>query len=271
MIEISIIVPTYKPENFLWECIEALDCQTLDHSRFEILLILNGPRDPYQVQIEDFMRKHPNLLCRLIYNEEKGVSLARNRGLDEAKGEYICFIDGDDLVSENYLQELLSLASPEIISLPYVCAFDDGTYNLRPIYISKDFKENRKGIPFTTANRYFYVCWGKLIYRDIIAKRRFDVTLNNGEDSQFMLSISDRIQKVSFTNCNVKYMYRQRSDSAFYGNKSVWYHFSNMLIRLYKATKVYVAQPVRYSFRFYSIYMLATFMGGIRQMLHKKQ
>jgi hypothetical protein len=66
-------------------------------------------------------------------------------------------------------------------------------------------------------------------------------------------------------------MYRQRSGSAFYGNKSVWYHFTNMLVRLYKATKVYLSAPCRYSFPFYAKYMLATFMGGIRQMLHKGQ
>lgn len=271
MIDISVIVPTYKPEAFLRECIEALDRQSLDHSRFEVLVILNGPRDPYLAQIENYVGEHPNLICRIIYNKEKGVSNARNRGLDEACGEYICFVDGDDLVTENYLQELLSLASPEIIPLPYVCAFDDGTDLLRPIYISEDFKENEKDIPFAAAKRYFYVCWGKLIYRDVIGNRRFDATLSNGEDCQFMLLISNRIRKASFTNRNVKYMYRQRSDSAFYGNKSVWYHFSNMLIRLYKATKVYVARPACYSFRFYSIYMLATFMGGIRQMLHRKQ
>ena len=271
MIDISVIVPTYKPEGFLWECLLALERQSLDHSRFEVLVILNGPRDPYQDQIERFLREHPDFQCKLIYNEEKGVSLARNRGLDEARGEYICFIDGDDLVTENYLQELLSLSSPEVMALPYVCAFDDGTDILRPIYITSDFKENKKDVPFATAKRYFYVCWGKLIHGSIISDRRFDATLSNGEDCQFMLQISDRIQKASFTNRDVKYMYRQRSDSAFYGNKSVWYHFSNMLIRLYKATKVYVSRPKSYSFRFYSIYMLATFMGGIRQMLHKKQ
>ena len=111
-IEVSVIIPVYKPESFLWECLSTLDRQTLDHSRFEVLLILNGPREPYMSQIEDFLKEHPSLLCRLIYSEKNAVSLARNIGMDEAEGEYICFLDGDDLVTDNYLQALLAIATP---------------------------------------------------------------------------------------------------------------------------------------------------------------
>ena len=270
-IEVSVIIPVYKPESFLWECLSTLDRQTLDHSRFEVLLILNGPREPYMSQIEDFLKEHPSLLCRLIYSEKNGVSLARNIGMDEAEGEYICFLDGDDLVTDNYLQALLAIATPDTMALANVCAFDDGEHTERPIYISEDFKENQRNVPCVLARRYFYVCWGKAIHKDIIGSRRFDVALRNGEDCQFMLLISDRVQRVSFTSCDVTYKYRQRPGSAFYGNKSAWYHLSNMMVRLCKATGVYLSAPCRYSFCFYAKYMLATFMGGIRQILHKKQ
>ena len=271
MIDISVIIPTYKPGSFLGECLASLDSQTLSHSQFEVLLILNGPREPYMSQIDDFLKEHPSLLCRLIYSEKNGVSLARNIGLDEAQGRYICFIDDDDLVTPDYLASLLAVATPDTIALPYICAFEDGSTAMRPIYISEDFVEGGRDIPYVAVRRYFYISCCKLIPRDIIGSRRFDVALRNGEDSQFMLLISDRIGRVNFTSGQVRYMYRQRSGSAFYGNKSVWYHFTNMLVRLYKATKVYLSAPCRYSFPFYAKYMLATFMGGIRQMLHKGQ
>ena len=268
---ISVIIPSYQPEGFLEECLVALDNQTLDHSLFEVLIILNGPREPYMSRVEDFMREHPNLLGRIIWSEKNGVSLARNIGLEEAKGQYICFIDDDDLFTDNYLEELLTLATPDTIAMSNVCAFDDDDKTQRPIYISDDFMENGRNIPYVAVRRYFYVCWGKLIPRDVIGSRRFDVFLRNGEDCQFMLQISDRITKVSFTAANVKYLYRQRSGSAFYANRSVWYHFSNMIIRLCKATRTYLSGPFRYSFRFYITYIFATTMGGIRQMLHKGQ
>ena len=269
--DISVIIPTYKPETFLSDCLAALDNQTLDHSLFEVLLILNGPKEPYIAQIESFIKEHTALCCKLIYIDINGVSLARNRGLDEAKGEYICFIDDDDLITDNYLEELLAIATSNTIALSYVCAFEDRDKTQRPIYITADFKENQRDIPFVAVRRYFYVCWGKLIHRNIIGNHRFDVSLKNGEDCQFMLQISDCIQKASFTSRHVRYMYRQRPNSAFYVNKSVWYHFSNMMLRLNKATKTYMSQPRKYSFCFFATYMLATIMGGIRQMLHKKQ
>ena len=269
--EISVIIPTYQPEGFLWECLTALDNQTLDHTLFEVLLVLNGPKEPYMSQIESFLKEHSGLACQVIWSEEKGVSLARNIGLDKAQGRYICFIDDDDLVTDDYLRELLAIATPDTVALPYICAFEDGSTALRPIYISDNFVEGGRDIPFVAVRRYFYISSCKLIPRDIIGSRRFDVSLRNGEDSQFMLLISDRVRKVSFTAAHVMYKYRQRSGSAFYGNKSVWYHFTNMLIRFYKATKVYLSAPCRYSFPFYAKYMLATFMGGIRQMLHKGQ
>ncbi len=269
--KISVVLPTYKPGNFLWECLEALDAQTLDHALYEVLVVLNGPREPYLSQVESFLAKHPALPCRLIYNEPNGVSLARNRGLDEAAGEYVCFVDDDDLVSERYLEALLAVASPETIALPYVAAFDDGSTTLRPIYIANAFRENARNVPFQAVRQYFYVCWGKLIHRDVIGDRRFDPDLRNGEDSQFMLLVSDRMKTVSFTARDVLYKYRQRASSAYYANRSVWYHFTNMLLRLCKATKIYAARPCRYSFRFFATYMLATMMGGVRQMLHRRQ
>ena len=269
--EISVIIPTYRPEGFLWECLAALDAQTLDHSLFEVILVLNGPREPFMSQIQAFLGAHPGLVCRVLYSPQNGVSLARNRGLDEAQGRYICFIDDDDLVTENYLASLFAIATPDTIALPYICAFDDGSTVMRPIYISEDFIEGGRDIPYVAVRRYFYISCCKLIPCGIIGSRRFDVALRNGEDSQFMLQISDRIRKVCFTDRTVRYMYRQRSGSAFYGNRSVWYHFSNMIVRLAKATGVYLSCPCRYSFRFYITYMLATFMGGIRQMLHKGQ
>ncbi len=269
--EISVIVPTYKPEVFLLECLTSLDNQTLDHTLFEVLLVLNGPREPFMSQIQQFLDAHQGLVCRVLYSEKNGVSQARNCALDKAQGRYICFIDDDDLVTPDYLASLLAISTPDTIALPYICAFENGSNAMRPIYISEDFVEDGRDIPFVAVRRYFYISCAKLIPSDIIGSRRFDVSLRNGEDSQFMLLISDRIGRVNFTSGKVRYLYRQRSDSAFYGNKSVWYHFSNMVIRICKATGVYLSAPCRYSFRFYAKYLLATFMGGIRQMLHIKQ
>ena len=113
---ISVIIPTFQPKSYLKDCLNSLNKQSLSHEMFEILIVLNGKRDPYEEQIRQYISFFPTLSCRLIYYEKNGVSNARNKGLDEAIGEYICFIDDDDMVTESYLDELLAKASEKTIA-----------------------------------------------------------------------------------------------------------------------------------------------------------
>jgi len=268
--EISIILPTYRPEGYLWECLESIDKQTLDHSLFEVLLVLNGEREPYERQIQTFLDSRPDLPCRMIYNEEKGVSAARNRGLDEARGEYICFIDDDDLITPTYLEALYARATKETVPLSYITIFDDGTDIFVPNYITRDYQESDANIPYRQARRYFNVPYCKMIHRDVIGTRRFDKALKNGEDALFLFLVSDRFKWVRFTDKTAEYHYRQRSTSAFNAKKPVTYHISNMLTCQFKASKIFWAHPLRYSFCFYAEYMLAIAMGCFRKIIGTK-
>ena len=56
-IKISVIIPTYKPQNYLWECLESLVRQTFPGQHFEIILVLNGCTEPWKSQIEEFIRR----------------------------------------------------------------------------------------------------------------------------------------------------------------------------------------------------------------------
>lgn len=264
--EISVIIPTYRPKNYLWDCLRSIDRQTFDHSNFEVILVLNGEREPYEQQIASFVSGRLSFQCRLIYNEEVGVSAARNCGLDEALGKYICFIDDDDIITEDYLKQLYKYSDSDTVSLSYITAFEDGSEINKPIYITENFQSHHNKIPYTQARRYFYTPWCKMIHRDIIGTRRFDTSLKNGEDALFMLLISDRIKWVRFTDKSAEYRYRQRSTSAFNTPRPLSYHMSNMLQRLIKATRVFFLRPFSYSFSFYIKYMLATVMGCLRQV-----
>ena len=269
--DISVIIPTFRPKDYLWACLTSLEKQTLRHDCFEVLLILNGEEEPYRHLIDEFLIKNPGLPCRLIYNKESGVSLARNRGLDEAKGEYICFMDDDDIITECYLEELYRLASRDTVPLSYITAFEDDTADYRPLYISQDYKGPHCRTPFVSARRYFYVPYCKLLHRDIIGTRRFDPSLRNGEDALFMFLISDRMHWVRFTGMNAEYRYRQRITSAFNISRSASYHIGNMIRCQYKATRIFLSHPTRYSLVFYIKYILATIMGCYRHVCHIKQ
>ncbi len=268
---ISIVIPTYRPKEYLWQMLESIDSQTLDHTLFEVLLILNGERQPYEQEITSFLSKHPGLPCRLIYNDVKGVSAARNRGIDEAQGEYICFVDDDDLITPTYLQQLLTLASKDTVPLSYISAFDDGTDDYRPLYITQDYQEYSGSIPYTRARRYFYIPYCKILHRDIIGDRRFDLSLKNGEDALFMFLISDRMKWVHFTDRMAEYRYRQRETSAFNARQPMRYHVTNMLQCQFRASRIYWAHPFRYAFGFYVKYLMATAMGCIRHLRNIRQ
>ena len=267
---ISIIIPTFRPQEYLWQCLLSIENQTMDHNMFEVLLILNGDRIPYEHEILSFLSKHPSLPCRLIYNEEKGVSAARNRGLDEAKGKYICFIDDDDLISEAYLERLYELISEDTTPLSYATMFDDGTSTYRPYHVTTNYRECTDRIPYIQARRYFYVPYCKMIDREIIGTRRFDKTLQNGEDALFIFLISDRFKWVRFTDKSAAYRYRQRPTSLFNVPQPASYYISNMLSCQLKATRIYLSHPLRYSFIFYFKYMLAVAMSCLRHLRNAK-
>ena len=84
--KISVIIPTYKPQEYLWKCLDSLDRQTLSNDNFEVILVLNGCKEPYYSQIKNYIAKRNDLNIIFIQTDEGGVSNARNKGLDIAKG-----------------------------------------------------------------------------------------------------------------------------------------------------------------------------------------
>ena len=86
--DISVIIPTHKPQRYIEVCLRSLDAQTLDKNRYEVLIILNGEKEPYYSTIQHLLDSY-ELNGRLLYTDVAGVSNARNIGLDNAEGNYI--------------------------------------------------------------------------------------------------------------------------------------------------------------------------------------
>ena len=124
--KISVIIPTYLPKDYLWECMDSLENQTLSKDEFEVILVLNGEREPYESNIRKKLHEY-TFTNKLLYSTPNGVSRARNLGLDHAQGQYICFIDDDDWVSDSYLEELLSRANANSIVAANVIEVDEET------------------------------------------------------------------------------------------------------------------------------------------------
>ena len=82
MIHISVIIPTYKPQAYLWECLDSMVAQTFPKEEFEVILVLNGCSEPYKRDIEQYISpKMGSMHVQFIHTEEGGVSNARNMGI----------------------------------------------------------------------------------------------------------------------------------------------------------------------------------------------
>lgn len=100
---ISVIVPVYNVEKYLNECIDSILAQT--YTDFELILVDDGSPDNCGAICDEYAEKDSRI--RVIHQENGGLSVARNTGLDAANGEYITFVDSDDVIYKTYLERLL--------------------------------------------------------------------------------------------------------------------------------------------------------------------
>ena len=99
---ISIIVPVYKAEKTLKECIDSILMQSL--SDFELLLIDDGSPDDSGAICDEYVSLDSRV--RVFHQKNRGVSVARNIGLGNALGKFVCFVDSDDKVLSSYIKDL---------------------------------------------------------------------------------------------------------------------------------------------------------------------
>ena len=258
--KISIIIPTYKPQDYLWECLGSIKSQTFSKDDFEVVLVLNGCCEPYKSEIEKYLADNmADMNVNFIQTDQPGVSNARNIGLDAANGEYITFIDDDDYVSQVYLEELYGKAAKSVVSASNTVAYSvvGGGKNYRPIYrVQKHYNDrSRYGLqPFYKAECFSGPCM-KLIHRELIGERKFNTAFKNGEDSLFLFEISDRFDKVDFTSANAIYYRNIRVGSA-----TTTYPLKKRLpncCRLAREyTRIYFSNTKAYNLRFYLSHLL---------------
>ena len=118
---VSIIVPVYQVKNYVGECVESLLRQT--YTNLEILLVDDGSTDGSGAICDEYARGDNRI--RVIHQENQGLSSARNTGLDQAKGEYVAFVDSDDAVRLDYIETLYDLADRYQADIA-VCAYERG-------------------------------------------------------------------------------------------------------------------------------------------------
>ena len=108
MINLSIIIPVYNVEKYIYSCLESIYRQGLSEDDFEIILVNDGTPDNSMAVIDNIVGQHHNIV--ILNQENQGQSVARNNGLAVSKGKYIMFVDSDDLLFDNSLAPLVQKA-----------------------------------------------------------------------------------------------------------------------------------------------------------------
>lgn len=246
---ISVIIPSYRPKDYLFHCIDSLEQQSLSRSAYEIILVLNGCNEPYKQQIQEHLQAHSYENVCLLQTDVAGVSKARNIGLDEANGDYVTFVDDDDWMSSNYLEALLDISDHDTIACSNMSLVDEQTGKSLPYFLSSAYKrcQQLKKLTLFNSRSFLSTACGKLIPRTMIGEWRFDEQFTLGEDSLFMFGISNRIKDIQLAGADVVYYVRNRNNSASRSKYSYGYRVKIALQLTASYILLFLKNPLSYN------------------------
>lgn len=193
MEKISVIMPVYNNEEYLHQSIQSVLNQTF--SNFELIIVNDGSSDDSEAIVLEYLSIDERI--KYFYQENQGVSVARNKGILEATGKYICFLDSDDLYQKEFLLSMVNKAEEEFSDLVYT-----GTL------IQKNNKQKRLRTSFLKSNILSQFIksnintqiGGWVVNRDLLNKHNINFTpgLSWGEDIEFLYRCISVSKKISY-------------------------------------------------------------------------
>lgn len=212
-VKISIIIPVYNAEEYLDRCLHSVLDQ--EFPSFEVILVDDGSTDSSPLICERYSGTDPRFVT--IHQPNKGVSAARNAGLDVAKGEYVMFLDSDDALLPYALDTMMeSLADEDVVVGGYgVYVECVPSQEVKPV-ATKSYKGSDYQNFFQ--ENIMHNCklldspWAKLFKMKVVGETRFDETLNYAEDKLFVFEVLIKSGSV-LTVSNAVYGYYMRAGS----------------------------------------------------------
>lgn len=215
MIKLSVIIPVYNGEHFVDKCMEMI--QRCKLKNIEFIFVDDGSKDKTADKIKFYLDKDKRL--RYVYQDNKGVSVARNNGISYSRGIYISFLDIDDCFEANLYEDLLN----EMISYPVDLV-------IASVKTDNGNKVESRDLGLVTNQYYqvddhfmslFMLCeingspWNKIYKAEIINKYQiqFDRKISIGEDYLFNLNYLAHTEKIRYIDSS-SYLYNIRPNSA---------------------------------------------------------
>ena len=124
---LSIIIPVFNVEKYVEKCIRSCENQDIPKEDYEVIVVNDGSPDGSLAIVERLAKEYTNI--KVISQDNQGLSVARNTGLEAARGEYVWFVDSDDWIEENCLKEMTGklVDDIDILQIRFKRAYEDGS------------------------------------------------------------------------------------------------------------------------------------------------
>lgn len=238
---LSIIIPVYNSEKYLKQCLDSILAQASDD--FEILLIDDGSTDFSGKLCDEYASRYNNIY--VFHEKNRGVSAARNKGIERAQGEYVIFVDSDDWLEKNALSFLMAQES-DVDLIFYGSSFHSVNENVTlyspNLCICHGFSEVQEGMIDLITNPKYYdylgFTWNKVFRSNILKEYniRFIENLSYREDEVFTLHYAHYCKKLMILP-NIVYNYRV-SDTGLTKKKHTYDEFL-LLSHAYQKSLIY--------------------------------
>ena len=209
---VSIIVPAYNAEKYIEKCL--LSILNQKYTNIEVIVINDGSTDNTLHLINEISRNDTRVI--VVNNDNSGVSVSRNIGIEKSKGEYLIFVDSDDYISSDYVDYMLSLVEQtgSEFCLSKYCFTNVKEHQTEHESIIKLTPEDATALLLSP--EVVVGCWNKIFKRSLIMQTnaKFSTTLFYGEGLTFITYLSQRASSVGVGNRKVYYYRRNNELSA---------------------------------------------------------
>lgn len=258
-VKVSVIVPIYNVAPFLEKCLSSLCRQSL--REIEILCVNDGSPDSSDMIIEEFRSLFPDLI-KVLNKENGGLSDARNFGMSHATGKYIAFLDGDDYMDPDLLEELYERAEEtdaDAVACPIRYVWPDGVEKVvfSGIPLLAEGEKLKK-----TFTRFYPAVWNKLYRRDVLLHS--GVSFKKGfwfEDVEFSHRLFPYLKKVAAVELPcINYVQREGSVTAKADDR-LFHYLSNFetIVSFFRERELFPEWEKEVEFAA-ARYLLATFL-----------
>ena len=215
---VSVIVPVYNASEYLDDCIKSVINQSYGFKNIELILVNDGSKDNSLDICNSYASKYDNIL--VINKKNSGVSDTRNIGFSSSKGEYIMFLDSDDLISKDsikYLSKFLDENKNVDFVISRVRMFEKIN---KWHYMDYRFKDNKKFCNIIEDINYCqYHSTGILLRRSVIKNIKFDNKIKYAEDMKYMTEVLLKNEVFGIEKRSILYYRKRNSETSAVQNQ----------------------------------------------------